>query len=146
MLYFAYGSNMDVAAMAQRCPNSRALGLARLMRHRFYLMGRSGYASVRRDTRGTVHGVLFDLALCDLPALDRYEDVAHGLYTKAQQLVVLGGGASRRALLYYGADVSERGDPPTGYMEGVVAAARAAALPTAYVTTLEAHLPQRGRP
>ncbi|HEY6732614.1 MAG TPA: gamma-glutamylcyclotransferase, partial [Roseiarcus sp.] len=26
-LYFAYGSNMDVAAMARRCPRSKALGL-----------------------------------------------------------------------------------------------------------------------
>ena len=26
-LYFAYGANMDVAAMAQRCPNSKPLGL-----------------------------------------------------------------------------------------------------------------------
>lgn len=145
MLYFAYGSNMDVAAMAQRCPRSRPLGLARLMRHRFYLMGRTGYASVRRDPGATVHGVLFDLALTDVPALDVYEDVAHGLYTKAQQPVVLGAGASRRALLYYGADESEGGTPPASYMEGVVAAARTAALPPAYVAGLERHLP-RARP
>ena len=145
MLYFAYGSNMDAAAMRVRCPRSRPVGLARLMRHRFYLMGRTGYASVRRDPRATVHGVLFDLALADVPALDRYEDVGHGLYTKAQQPVVLGEGASRRALLYYGADESEGGTPPVGYMEGVVAAARAAALPPAYVSGLETHLP-RGRP
>ena len=142
MLYFAYGSNMDAAAMRVRCPRSRPIGLARLMRHRFYLMGRTGFASVRRDPRDIVHGVLFDLALPDVPALDLYEDVAHGLYTKAQQIVSLGQGASRRALLYYGADVSESGQPPKGYMEGVVAAARAAALPSAYVTGLEAHLPR----
>ena len=144
MLYFAYGSNMDATAMRARCPRSHVVGLARLMRHRFYLMGRTGYASVCRDPRVSVHGVLFDLALADVPALDRYEDVAHGLYTKAQQSVVLGAGQTRRALLYYGADESEGGAPPPGYMEGVVAAARAAALPPAYVTGLEAHLP-RGR-
>jgi hypothetical protein len=28
-LYFAYGSNMDAAAMRSRCPNSAALGTAR---------------------------------------------------------------------------------------------------------------------
>ena len=143
MLYFAYGSNMDAFAMVQRCPRSRSLGLAQLMRHRFYLMGRTGYASVRRDTRGTVHGVLFDLALADVPALDRYEDIARGLYSKAHQPVVIAHGGSRRAMLYYGADTSERGTPPVGYMEGVVAAARAAALPQAYVSSLEAHLPRR---
>ena len=142
MIYFAYGSNMDLAAMAERCPRSHPLGTARLMRHRFYLMGQTGYASVRRDPRATVHGLLFELALADVPALDLYEDVAHGLYTKAHQPVVVGEGASRRALLYYGVDQSEGGAPPATYMEGVVTAARAAALPSAYVTTLEAHLPQ----
>ena len=131
--------------MRLRCPRSRPLGLARLMRHRFYLMGRTGYASVRRDPAATVHGMLFDLVLADVAALDLYEDVAHGLYTKEQQTVVLGEGASRRALLYYGCDASEGGAPPVGYMEGIVAAARAAALPPAYVSGLEAHLP-RGRP
>ena len=131
--------------MAQRCPRSRPVGLARLMRHRFYLMGRTGYASVRRDPRATVHGMLFDLALADIPALDRYEDVAHGLYTKAQQPVVLGQGVSRRALLYYGVDESEGGTAPSGYMEGLVAAARTAALPPVYVTGLEVHLPRGHR-
>ncbi|RYE82539.1 MAG: gamma-glutamylcyclotransferase, partial [Hyphomicrobiales bacterium] len=34
-LYFAYGANMDIAAMRERCPRSTPLGLARLPRHRF---------------------------------------------------------------------------------------------------------------
>ena len=37
-LYFAYGSNMSVEAMARRCPRSKALGLARLERHRLAVM------------------------------------------------------------------------------------------------------------
>ena len=85
-LYFAYGSNMDRAAMARRCPASRVLGLGRLNRHRLVIM-REGYASVERFPTGTVWGVLWDLALSDVPALDRYEGVASGLYVKAQQPV-----------------------------------------------------------
>ena len=46
-LYFAYGSNMDAAAMQARCPKSRALGPARLARHRFGLMA-DGYATIVR--------------------------------------------------------------------------------------------------
>lgn len=145
MLYFAYGSNMDLAAMRLRCPRSRPLGPARLMRHRFHLMRRTGYASVRRDPRATVHGLLFDLALADVPALDLYEDVAHGLYTKSLQPVLPASGGARRALIYLGSDTGEGGAPPAGYMEGILAAAGAAALPRAYRVALEAHLP-RGRP
>ena len=37
-LYFAYGANMSVEAMARRCPRSKALGQARLERHRLAVM------------------------------------------------------------------------------------------------------------
>ena len=81
-LYFAYGANMDAAAMAQRCPVSRLIGGGHLPRHRFIMM-REGYASVIRDPARTVWGVLWELDSADIPALDRYEGVAGGLYTKA---------------------------------------------------------------
>ena len=99
-LYFAYGSNMDRVAMAARCPRSKPIGLARLPRHRF-LITTDGYASVLRDPRRTVHGVLWDLALADVPALDRYESLHTGLYTKIVQPVVTPAGP-RRALVYVG--------------------------------------------
>ena len=132
-LSFAYGSNMDVAAMRARCPGSRPLGVARLPRHRFVIM-REGYASVVRDPRGTVWGLLWDLALADVPALDRYEGVASGLYVKAQQPVLTGAGA-KRALVYLGRG-GLGGTPRPGYLEGVVAAARAAGLPENYIRSL----------
>ena len=141
-LYFAYGSNMDLLAMRTRCPKARALGVARLARHRLVLMGRTGYASVQREPSGTVHGLLFDLALSDVGPLDRYEDVAHGLYGKTWQPVLPAGSGARQAMIYVGTDETEGGTPPPGYMEGIVAAARAAALPPAYVARLETMLPR----
>ena len=50
-LYFAYGANMNVAAMAKRCPRSKPLGVARLMRHGFVILD-SGFASVVRAPGG----------------------------------------------------------------------------------------------
>ena len=99
-LYFAYGANMGLAAMAVRCPASRPLGVARLARHRFAIM-REGFATVVRDPRCSVHGVVWDLALADVPTLDKYEEVARGLYAKIMQPVLTQSG-SRRALLYLG--------------------------------------------
>jgi gamma-glutamylcyclotransferase (GGCT)/AIG2-like uncharacterized protein YtfP len=99
-LYFAYGSNMSVEAMARRCPRSNPLGLARLERHRLPVM-REGWLTAVRDARSTVHGVLWDIALSDVPALDRYEGVQRGLYAKVSQPVVAEGGANR-ALAYFG--------------------------------------------
>lgn len=139
-LYFAYGSNMDVAAMATRCPASKPVGHARLPRHRF-LVTRDGYATVVRDPRRTVHGLLWELALADVPALDRYESVGAGLYAKIVQGVVTEAGP-RRAIVYV-ARSQAAGAPKPGYLEGVVAAARAAGLPEAYLRELEGHLPGR---
>lgn len=136
-LYFAYGANMDAAAMAMRCPLSRLVGRARLHRHRFIVM-KEGYASVVRDPRATVWGVVWDLSLSDIPALDRYEGVAGGLYVKAHQPVVTEKGI-KRALIYLGCS-SAAGVPKPGYMEAVLAAAQAAQLPIEYVNGMRGWL------
>jgi gamma-glutamylcyclotransferase (GGCT)/AIG2-like uncharacterized protein YtfP len=134
-LYFAYGSNMDRIAMAARCPGSKPLGPARLARHRFVVTA-EGYASVLRDPRRTVWGLLWELALADVPALDRYESVASGLYTKLMQPVI-GELGARRALVYVGRNPAI-GQPRPGYLEGVIAAAREAGLPDDYIREIEA--------
>lgn len=132
-LYFAYGSNMDAAAMALRCPASRLVGPGRLHRHRFIVM-KEGYASILRDPRATVWGVVWDLALADVPALDRYEGVASGLYVKASQPVATGRGI-KRALVYLGRSAAP-GIPRPGYLEDILEAGRAAQLPAAYLQEL----------
>ncbi len=140
-LYFAYGSNLDVAAMTARCPASKPLGVARLPRHRF-VVTRDGYASVARDARATVWGLMWDIPFADMPALDRYESVAGGLYVKLMQSVLTAGGA-RRALIY-AARTSGTEQPRPGYLEGVIAAAHACGLPEDYVREIEAWSPQGG--
>jgi gamma-glutamylcyclotransferase (GGCT)/AIG2-like uncharacterized protein YtfP len=132
-LYFAYGSNMDVTAMAARCPATDVVGQARLARHKL-LINSDGYATVVRDPKGTVHGLLFDLALSDVAALDRYEGVSRGLYSKAIQPVLTAKGP-KKALIYL-ARSSLPGVPLPGYLEGVIAAAQAAGLPPKYIGEL----------
>jgi gamma-glutamylcyclotransferase (GGCT)/AIG2-like uncharacterized protein YtfP len=141
-LYFAYGANMDTSAMAERCPRSRPLGRARLARHRFIVM-ETGFASVARDNRAHVHGLLWDLALADAPALDRYEDVARGLYRKLVLPVLRDGTAGAAHALVYVGCAEREGAPAAGYMESVTAAARALALPPPYVAFLESLAPSR---
>lgn len=138
-LYFAYGANMDIAAMAARCPKSRPLGLAR---HRFIVM-EAGYASVVRDPRTHVHGLLWDLALSDTPALDRYKEVGDGLYRKAFFPVLREPVGSVQALVYIGSSMRE-GAPRPLYLESVIAAARDLGLPAPYISRLEDLLPTRG--
>jgi Gamma-glutamyl cyclotransferase, AIG2-like len=101
-LYFAYGSNMNVDAMARRCPRSKALGLARLERHRLAVM-REGWLTAVRDPSSAVQGVLWSLALSDIAALDRHESLSQGLYTKETQPVIAEC-APKRAIVYFGAN------------------------------------------
>jgi gamma-glutamylcyclotransferase (GGCT)/AIG2-like uncharacterized protein YtfP len=139
-LYFAYGSNMDVAAMARRCPRSKPIGPAWLERHRLAVM-REGWLTAVRAPQSAVHGVLWALAFGDVPALDRYEGL--GLYAKVVQPVIAPGGA-KRALVYFGAN-SGPGVPNPGYMAEILAAARAWGLPAEGIAALDA-LQQTGRP
>lgn len=134
-LFFAYGANMDVGAMARRCSRSKPLGVARLMRHRLVVM-REGWLNATRDAHATVHGVLWEVALGDVAALDRYEGVREGLYTKKLQVVASQQGA-RRALIYFGAN-SGPGIVQPDYLEAVIAAARHWELPPAALAALKA--------
>lgn len=138
-LYFAYGSNIDRAAMLQRCPASKPVGIARLMRHRFMIFD-EGYASVVRDPQRVVWGMVWELALADIPALDRYESLSTGLYTKVVQPVVTEQGP-RRAVVYIGRS-AKSGTPRPGYMEGVIEAAQHAGLPEEYIRSLGIWLPK----
>ena len=133
-LHFAYGANMDRVAMASRCPRSTRLGPATLMRHRLAVM-REGWLTVARDPRARVHGVLWNLALADVAALDRFEGVGEGLYVKAVQPVLAEIGP-RRALVYLGANAGP-GRGRRDYLRDVLAAAHAVGLPREAIEALE---------
>jgi gamma-glutamylcyclotransferase (GGCT)/AIG2-like uncharacterized protein YtfP len=133
-LYFAYGSNMDVNAMARRCPRSKALGLARLERHQLAVM-REGWLTAVRASSSAVHGVLWDLALSDIPALDRHESLSQSLYVKLTQAVIAERGP-KRAIVYIGAN-SGPGVLRPAYIAEVLAAARSWRLPAEAVEALE---------
>jgi gamma-glutamylcyclotransferase (GGCT)/AIG2-like uncharacterized protein YtfP len=133
VLHFAYGSNMDAVRLERRCPTARFAGRAMLPGYRFMIM-REGYATVVAEPGACVHGVLWRLAARDLAALNAYERLDSGLYRAVIRTIV----ANRRrhaALVYVGGN-GVRGRPRSGYMEDVMAAARAAALPIDYLNHL----------
>jgi gamma-glutamylcyclotransferase (GGCT)/AIG2-like uncharacterized protein YtfP len=131
---------MDVAAMAGRCPAARACGAAELSGYRFFIM-RAGYASIVRDPKTAVFGLLWQIANADIRALDLYEEVASGLYAKRLAPVLFRGGR-RLALIYWGR-TSLPGVARPNYMEAVVSAAERAALPVSYRRFLAGFLPPR---
>jgi gamma-glutamylcyclotransferase (GGCT)/AIG2-like uncharacterized protein YtfP len=133
-LYFAYGSNMNRAAMRRRCPGARAVGPATLAGYRFFV-GIDGWGSVRPQPGETVHGVLWRLTTRDLAALHAYEQLHQGLYD-VRHLPVRSG-ARRVTAMIYRLRRRAPGRPKPGYVELIAASARAWKLPERYICSVE---------
>ncbi|MPZ56335.1 MAG: gamma-glutamylcyclotransferase [Rhizobiales bacterium] len=128
-LYFAYGTNMDRAAMRLRCPGARAIGTGTLEGWRL-LVAVDGYVSIVRRPGARVHGVLWRLTAHDLAALDAYEGVDAGLYRR-RMLPVIVGVARRRAQVYISRSAAP-GRPRPGHLSLVMSAAQSWHLPITY--------------
>lgn len=132
-LYFAYGANMERAAMEKRCPGATALGAA-VLRDNRYLIAR-GYGAFARARGRSVHGVLWRLTPRDYAALNLFENLDSGLYRR-EMFTVEAGGKRVRAMIYVGRGPGGRPRPMPGYQERVIASASDWGLPPRYLAEL----------
>lgn len=116
--------------MARLCPLAEPYGTASLRSYK-YVMAASGYATVVPWPGSFVHGVLWKVGPREIAALDRYEDVAGGLY-RAVQLPIKFNDRLLRALIYL-AIGDKTGATPPGYVDKIVAAAKEWNLPADYI-------------
>lgn len=70
MLYFAYGSNLNLKAMKHRCPAAKPVSAARLDGYRLQFQT---YCAAVPDPTKSVPGAIFDLTPACVRALDLYE-------------------------------------------------------------------------
>lgn len=87
-LYFAYGSNIHVAQMAERCPRSLFVGTASLSGFRWQINQR-GVANVVRSKNDCVEGLVYLVDAEDERRLDRSEGVSSGYYQKHLAMIDL---------------------------------------------------------
>ena len=80
--YFAYGSNINLEQMKERCPAAKAVGPVTLADYELRFRGH-GFATVAAKKGSTVHGLLWELTPACEQALDRYEGYPRH-YTKEQ--------------------------------------------------------------
>ena len=133
-LYFAYGSNMNRAAMHRRCHGATVKGTAVLDNYRFFV-GVDGWGSIAPKPGDAVHGVLWRLTPRDIAALHAYELLHQGLYD-VRYLPVRHGRRLVRAMVYL---LRRRaiGTPRPGYVEMIAAAGRGWKLPESYIRSVE---------
>ena len=133
-LYFAYGSNLNRAAMARRCPGAQAVGPAIFDDYEFFV-GIEGWGSVKPKRGARMHGVLWRLTPRDIAALHAYELLHQGLYDV--RYLPVRTGAGRGAAMIYLLRRRSAGKPKPGYVEMIAAAARGWQLPEPYVRSVE---------
>jgi gamma-glutamylcyclotransferase (GGCT)/AIG2-like uncharacterized protein YtfP len=80
-LYFAYGSNLNIDQMLQRCPT--AVPVRPLYLRNWRLVFRQ-VADIEPAEGHTVAGALYWCEPRDVAALDRYEGVKHDLYRQVR--------------------------------------------------------------
>jgi hypothetical protein len=142
ILHFAYGSNMSRALMARRCPTARPFGVGRVAGWRF-VVNPEGVGSIAPVAGALLYGVLWQLGLRDLAAINAYESVDTRLYLRRVMAVMHEGG--RMPALVYVARRAGEGRARPGYVTLVVAAAREWDLPEPYIRSLQRWSPSGWR-
>jgi gamma-glutamylcyclotransferase (GGCT)/AIG2-like uncharacterized protein YtfP len=140
-MYAAYGSNMNPAQMAARCPHSPQRGTGWLEGWRLTFGGEdlsweSALGTVVEDADERVFVVLYDLSEADEAALDSWDGVTLGYYRKLKVRVATLDGDVLAWL--YVVNAYEGGLPSAMYLATMAEAAEAAGAPADYVSELRA--------
>jgi gamma-glutamylcyclotransferase (GGCT)/AIG2-like uncharacterized protein YtfP len=138
-IYAAYGSNMDPAQMARRCPHSPQRGTGWLQDWRLTFGGEDigwegALATVVEDQGHQVFVVLYELSEADEEALDSWDGATIDYYRKSKvRVATLDGDVL--AWLYVLNDY-EGGLPSARHLGLIADAAETAGAPADYVTWL----------
>ena len=141
-LYAAYGSNMDPAQMAERCPHSPRRGSGWLEGWRLAFGGEDigwegAMATVVEEAGQRVFVVLYELSAADEASLDQWDGVSLGYYRKTKVRVATPDGEVLAWL--YVLNAYEGGLPAARHVGIMADAALVAGAPDDYVTSLRQH-------
>ena len=133
-LYFAYGSNINLDQMAQRCPDAQVVGPVTLENYELLFHGNlrgTGVATIAPMEGSTVHGLLWNITPECERALDHYEGYPH-LYEKELVTVRDRKGQEHTVMAYVMTELcKEPSIPSFYYYGGILEGYRQHGLPTA---------------
>ena len=111
-LYFAYGSNLCIRQMNDRCPNNSKMGMGKLKGHR-WIISKRGYANVVKSSDEDVWGIIYEISMSDEEKLDVCEGVSTKCYLKENLEIVMDGRIQN--CLTYVDPTTEEGVPSSTY-------------------------------
>jgi gamma-glutamylcyclotransferase (GGCT)/AIG2-like uncharacterized protein YtfP len=134
--YFAYGSNMSLEQMKERCPHSTFIKIVYLEGYKFVYDGYSKYrqgavANIVESKRDVVWGALFDITSEDEENLNRCEGYSR-VYNKKYVTVKDTEGNEYKAFTYF-RKTHELGTPSAKYKEIILESAKKLGLPKDYI-------------
>ncbi|MCG6538286.1 MAG: gamma-glutamylcyclotransferase [Syntrophales bacterium LBB04] len=115
-LYFAYGSNLWLKQMENRCPGHKVKGTGILEDYR-WIISKRGYANIVKSISDEVRGVVYELTEADERSLDNCEGVNIGSYRKEMIAVKIDGQVHE--CLVYVDPVEEEGKPKHEYIDRI---------------------------
>ena len=128
ILYFAYGSNINLHQMDCRCPDATVVGPVSLENYEL-LFRASGVATIAPREGGKVHGLLWSLTPECERSLDRYEGYPR-FYDKKMVTVRDGLGRSLSVMAYIMDERFQVPELPTKtYYNGILEGYRQCGLP-----------------
>ena len=149
MILFAYGSNMNPGLMADRCPEFRTIGVARLMDYRlcfprFSRARNCATAGIEPWPGDAVWGVLYEISPNDVPVLNYHEGFEPSAPVDQNERIPrevtvlrMGGSEAVRAMAYFAVPDGTDALPSAAYLHSIIDGANYHGLPKACIAALE---------
>lgn len=135
-LYFAYGVNMSIEKMEERCGvQATYVSTGKLLGYKF-IINEDGVASVISDNSSTVYGIIWRITSDCEKNLDCFEGVESYIYRKNAVNVITNYNKSEKCLIYIATN-NEPDKPKKGYIEEIISAAKRFKFDTDYIKMLE---------
>ncbi len=118
--YLAYGSNLNIGQMAQRCPTATVIGKGVLQNYELLFKGRQkgAVATIEPKENSQVPFVIWEIETRDENALDIYEGYPR-LYRKEKLEVELNG-EKVEVMVYIMNEGYDLNEPATNYLSTIV--------------------------
>jgi len=119
ILYIAYGSNLNLSQMKQRCPTARVIGASEIKDYELVFRGSrySSVATIEPCEESSVPVLLWEIQSEDEKSLDRYEGYPN-FYGKENMEIVLNGNTVS-AMVYVMTPGHEYGIPSERYKRSI---------------------------
>ncbi|MFX0198695.1 MAG: gamma-glutamylcyclotransferase family protein [Candidatus Hodarchaeota archaeon] len=129
-MYFAYGSNINMRQMKQRCPSAKFHSHAVLQGYQitFPLWSEKwggGVAGIHMKKGKQVEGVVYEVSEGDLEELDKFEGVDKGHYCRKKVGAIVKTGQSLESWVYVPGSADKVQFPPSRkYLETILEGAK----------------------